>query len=463
LTGICGFTSEKRGVAIPKVETMLDAMKVRGSIGKTSLYKTWLSGEIVIGTCWGSRSPTGGPQRGENLVPILDGSFFPRNGQSTLNLSSGESVSSILKTPGCFAFLAFKDAGLVAVRDPLGQKPLYWGADDQGGFAFASLKLALTSIGIQDPSPVVPGQIIAVTSRGPSVDMGGKLATPQPGQTSEGEALDQIEMLLIEAVKTMVPKRSALAFSGGLDSAMVATACKKAGLEPELVTVGLKDQPELAHARETAVSIGLSSRIRQLSEHEIIEAIPAVVRLTESASPVTVGISTPFYLVCKEASELGFDTVVAGQLSDELFGGYARFEDLAAQQSSDKIGWAMWESVLNAAEGDFAPGDKIAASLALELRCPFAYLPLVNFALQLPVDLRVHRAQNVVTRKYILRKLADRWGLPPSVVSRPKKAFQYSSGVQKILHREARRRGQRLSALLETELKALQQPSQDFP
>jgi hypothetical protein len=53
-------------------------------------------------------------------------------------------------------------------------------------------------------------------------------------------------------------------------------------------------------------------------------------------------------------------------------------------------------------------------------------------------------------RKYVLRRLAADWNLPASVVNRPKKAVQYSSGVQKVLVREAKRRGVSVSGLLES-------------
>src|SRR2546425_695627 len=82
------------------------------------------------------------------------------------------------------------------------------------------------------------------------------------------------------------------------------------------------------------------------------------------------------------------------QSSDELFGGYAKFEELALKEELDTVDLAMWNSVLAAAEGDFEPGDKVAVSFGLELRCPFAFLPLVNSALQLPVGLKVKMSQN---------------------------------------------------------------------
>src|SRR5207245_8645025 len=81
---------------------------------------------------------------------------------------------------------------------------------------------------------------------------------------------------------------------------------------------------------------------------------------------------------------------------------------------------------------------------------PSAYLPLVEYALKLPASLRVKLANGKVIRKYVLRRLAARLSLPDSVVDRPKKAVQYSSGVQKVLLKEAKRQGMSLGKMLES-------------
>jgi asparagine synthase (glutamine-hydrolysing) len=142
--------------------------------------------------------------------------------------------------------------------------------------------------------------------------------------------------------------------------------------------------------------------------------------------------------------------IAAGQLSDELFGGYGRFEDMALQDGIDNLGSEMFNSVVAASVKDFDPGDKLAVSAGLELGSPFAYLPLVEYALKLPVSLRVNLAHGKVIRKFVLRRLAARLNLPESVVDRPKKAVQYSSGVQKVLLKEAKRRGTSLGRMLES-------------
>jgi asparagine synthase (glutamine-hydrolysing) len=147
---------------------------------------------------------------------------------------------------------------------------------------------------------------------------------------------------------------------------------------------------------------------------------------------------------------MGLSYFAAGQLSDELFGGYGKFEAIALRDGTDTLGREMFDSVVAASVKDFDPGDKLAVAAGLELCCPFAYLPLVEYALKLPSSLRVNLSNGKVIRKYVLRRLAAHIGLPESVVDRPKKAVQYSSGVQKVLLKEAKRRGVSLGKMLES-------------
>jgi asparagine synthase (glutamine-hydrolysing) len=259
-----------------------------------------------------------------------------------------------------------------------------------------------------------------------------------------------LDELFTEAVSRIVPRGSGIAFSGGLDSALVAYVAKTAGLEPALISVGLKGQQELEHAKKTAKNFGLRLEIGELSSSEILNSLPDVVEIVETTDPVIVGISVPIYFACQKAREMGLGYIAAGQLSDELFGGYGKFEDIAFQDGIENLGREMFDSVVAASAKDFDPGDKLAVAAGLELCSPFAYLPLVEYVLTLPSSLRVNLSNGKVIRKYILRRLAAHLSLPQSVVDRPKKAVQYSSGVQKVLLKEAKRQGTSLGKMLES-------------
>src|SRR5437867_7413231 len=394
---------------------------------------------FAIGFSNEQNSLSGSFQKTNASIQAIDGSLFPDMLDQSETQSALSDPNLLFSSPGAFAFLGTTEGHLLAARDQLGQKPLYWGADQGGNYAFASLIAPLKNVGIIEPTPVAPGQVIELSESGLRTSGDHVLAKPEHIDISEEDAVEKVGSLLLKAVSLMVPDNSALAFSGGVDSALVATACKKVGLNPELITVAMKGQDELEHARRAADDIGLPITTKSLTQEEVLGAAKKVSQIVETKSPVTLGISLPFHFACGLTRELGKRCIVMGQLSDELFGGYARFEEIAMKEGLDAVDAAMWKSVVAAPEGDFAPGDKVATWHGLEFRCPFAYQPLAMFALELPVALRVRVSAGRVVRKYLLRRLAEKWGLPDYVANRPKKAFQYSSGVHKVLARETRR------------------------
>ncbi len=445
MTGICALIGGESDDLESKAKSILSLMRTRGSDSRTFSQSVPGGEKIVIGVCDSNVAQSFAHQ----AVPLaLDGVFF--GGDARPDKAGLAGPSRLIQTPGAFAFLTLLQDHLIAGRDILGQKPLYFGQTEDHMVAFASLQSPLASIGISGPEPVPPGKIIRALARGYEAMGDYSLKRPKQESVGESDAIRTLDLLFTEAVGRIVPRGSGIAFSGGLDSALVAYVAKTAGLEPALISVGLKGQQELEHAEKTAKNFGLRLEIGELSSSEILNSLPDVVEIVETTDPVIVGISVPIYFACQKAREMGLGYIAAGQLSDELFGGYGKFEDIAFQDGIENLGREMFDSVVAASAKDFDPGDKLAVAAGLELCSPFAYLPLVEYVLTLPSSLRVNLSNGKVIRKYILRRLAAHLSLPQSVVDRPKKAVQYSSGVQKVLLKEAKRQGMSLGKMLES-------------
>lgn len=449
MTGIAGIIGPDAGKEASKLDSVLKAMKGRGS----SIQSMAIYGEhdsIALGSC--------SHQLEQSSKVDVQRTSFAVDGTlpATLELeeiggeTGQEAFSESLREPGGFALLAISGGKLLAGRDILGLKPLYYGRDWSGAIAFASLKAGLSKIGIQNPIPVAPGHLIAVSNKQVTILAKQSLTCSKELKVAEDEAATRIGQLLLESLAENPPEDYGAAFSGGLDSTLMAYAAKENGLRPELITVGLKGQAELDHARRVANELGLEITVRELSQSEIMDRLAEVVETVESTDPTVVGHSVPLFFVCEVAEEIGMGHLLVGQLSDELFAGYGRFEELALKHDFSEAGEEVLRSVLGAATKDFEPGDKLAVSHRLEIECPFAYLPLVDYGLRLPISLKLHLIDGGVIRKYVLRKLADSWKLPESVVNRPKKAVQYSTGVQKVLLKEAKGKKMQLNEFLES-------------
>ena len=421
-----------------KLDTLIEAMSSRGSIKHHLTVKDGHSA-LAIANC-SHRPEEDSTNSAERTSLVTDG---PVSADLQVEEIGGQiesaSLSETLETGRPFSFLAISGGRLLAGRDPLGQKPIYVGTNEDGTVAIASLRSALDKIGILNSQPLSPGQIVSYSTHGVSVISESSLSKPKTIDVSESEATKRLSDLLIQSLEDATSGNYAVAFSGGIDSTLVAQAARFNDGTPELITVSMKGQSEIEHARKVSKHLKLDLTVRELSTEEVLEAVPDVMTIVESEDPIIVGVSLPLYFACETAEEMGIREILAGQLSDELFAGYGRFDQLALENNQDETADEIWKSVLAASTNDFEPGDKLAVSHKMELRCPFAFFPLVKFALQLPITLKLRVDRGGVVRKFILRRLASDWNLPHTVVEKPKKAVQYSTGVQKVLLKAARK------------------------
>ncbi len=446
-----GIRGSQESDVASKLNHILGLMKIRGSIVRSTIVPA-TNDYLAIGSC-SHPNEEASANRPARSSFVIDG-YAPSELETEEIGGEPDRVSfaETLQSPDPFALIAISQGRLLAARDALGQKPLYRGVDKDGTIVIGSLKRAMTQTGVKRLSSIGPGKLLALSKRSTSTLAKNILSKPKEIKVSEDAASDKLRQLLVESLKNETSRDLALAFSGGLDSTLVARAAQESDLKPELITVGLKGQSELDHAKRVSKQLRLDITTKELSTSEVLESLPSVVETIESSDPVLVGVSVPLYFACEVAEEMGADCILAGQLSDELFAGYGRFDELARKKNSRTTREEIWRSVLAASTNDFEPGDKLAVSHRLRLRCPFAFLPLVEFALRLPISLKLQVIESQVVRKYILRRLAANWNLPNAVANRPKKAVQYSTGVQRVLLKEAKRRGMTLGQFLGSSL-----------
>ena len=141
-----------------------------------------------------------------------------------------------------------------------------------------------------------------------------------------------------------------------------------------------------------------------------------------------LSIAVPIYLAMKFAKSLGYSGIIFGQGADELFGGYKRYEELDYMQLEDEI----LKDVRSLGEKNLVRDTKIAYKNEIKLIAPYLNWDVIRAAISIPVEYKVARVDGKVIRKYILRKLAEKY-LPKEIAWRDKKAIQYSTGVSKIL------------------------------
>jgi asparagine synthase (glutamine-hydrolysing) len=141
------------------------------------------------------------------------------------------------------------------------------------------------------------------------------------------DAAKMLEALLEQSIQRRINglKEVAVAFSGGLDSSLVAFLANKCGVKVNLLHVSLENQEGTEVAIEAAEALNLPLQVDLFKDSDVEQTLPKVVELIEEADPVKASIGVPFYWVAEKAAEAGFKVMLAGQGADELFGGYQRY------------------------------------------------------------------------------------------------------------------------------------------
>lgn len=330
---------------------------------------------------------------------------------------------------GEYAFAWHDGRRLVLARDPLGIKPLYYGRNGRG-LGFASERKALARIGIVDIRSLRPGHFLVGGEERPAVG----LPPPEPAFEGEEEAVEALDRALSRSVGRRRHADAAVAFSGGVDGAIVGAM---SGLP--LCTVGLRDSHDVRAARNAAKLMGAGGRhaVYEYGERELAEALPRVVRAVESTDPLAVSIALPLFILAERARRDGYRVLLSGQGADELFGGYARHEAAARE---GRLAEALARDLGRIAEANLERDDAATMAHGVELRVPFLSRDVVGAALRTGPELKVRSDGKGYIRKYILRKMSEKY-LPREIAYAPKKAIQYGTGTQKTLARLAPEKG----------------------
>jgi len=228
---------------------------------------------------------------------------------------------------------------------------------------------------------------------------------------------------------------TAVAFSGGVDSAVVASR-----IDGPLYAAGFPESHDLAAAREAARAMDAEADLRvvELSLDDVERAVPEVARATGRTNAMDVGIALPLYLVAERAAADGHDRLAVGQGADELFGGYAKVARAPddPRVEADTVRGARRE-VLGTLPDQLERDVLALRGAGVEPVAPMLDDRVVAAALSLPGEMLVDDRGE---RKRALR-LAAREFVPDGVAFREKKAVQYGSLVSRELDRLARRAG----------------------
>ncbi len=234
--------------------------------------------------------------------------------------------------------------------------------------------------------------------------------------------------------------RIAVAFSGGVDSSLMANICGRMGYDVTLLTVGLPGSHDLLYARKTG-GLGFAHRTLEIAPGGLGAAMAAVRRTVDTDDLSWNENCVAFYYVSRLARSLGIREVVAANGIDELFCGYdayrrefdrgpAALERLMDKKLENEL--AMMRAINSVASAEH--GIRVRQPLLQSER-------FVRIARSVPLDEKITGADDVM-RKHVIRRLAALCGVPPGSCQKRKKAMQYGTRIHGVMLK-ARRRDER--------------------
>ncbi len=246
--------------------------------------------------------------------------------------------------------------------------------------------------------------------------------------------MQQLILTLREKLDDIVKRNSVhcLLFSGGLDTSILAS------LNPDVlaITVSLESSGEdIKYAESLAQKLNLRHYHKIAGIDEAIDSIPEVIKTLNSFDPA-IPNDLVVYFGLELAKNLGLDEVATGDGSDELFGGYSFMKDIDDLESYiQRISRNMSFS-----------SNKLGEYFRIKIIQPFIDREIIDFALQIPVDLKIRRytpspsplpqgerikVRGKVCGKWILRKAFEDL-LPKKTIWQSKRPLEYGSGMTKL-------------------------------
>ncbi|KPV64390.1 MAG: asparagine synthetase B [Candidatus Bathyarchaeota archaeon BA2] len=463
--GAIAAAVNKRGEnAVPKAIAMLKELTHRGvdahgvatptsavtakSIEEIAVQN--ISSSVALGHNLSCILPRDRPQpvQGKGFTLAFEGRLFPSTSlpdvdevMERLGLNPQRNAGQVIeRLEGSYAFAIACPNQIIAGRDTLGTIPLYYG-ENETTCAIASERKALWKLGIKNAKSFPPGHLAVVNGQGFSLKPVKTIAQPPREDVDIETVAKRLQTLLLESTRKRVSdlENVAVAFSGGLDSSLIAVLAEKCGINVQLISVGLENQLEVKFAETAAEKLKLPLHIQIYTVKDVEKVLPRVLWLIEEPNPIKASIAIPFYWTAENASKLGYNVLLAGHGADELFGGYQRYLKEYEQSGVEAVQKATYRDMAMSHEKNFQRDNQACSFHKVELRLPFVDRDVVQFSLSLPPSLKIESAKDRL-RKRVLRQVAQNLGMPLFIVNKTKKAVQYATGVNKAIQRLAKKK-----------------------
>lgn len=333
-----------------------------------------------------------------------------------------------------YALALFDGQNLLAARDPLGLKTLFYGRKGSCLYLASELK-SLTAV-TDEVYEFPPGHYMDQTGR---LTKFADLPQEPPAQMHQDvdQMIEDIRALIRKSLRNRIDFRFPTGglLSGGIDSSVINYLAaellrEKVGPQARLKTfaLGVGESEDIHNARLVSEMINSEHHELLVDLEEILEVLPQVIYYLESFDPSLVRSSASNFLVSRYAHQQGIQVLLSGEGGDEVFCGYLYLKQFPPQElfarQIECLGFLHSNASLRL--------DRMNQCNQVRVVAPLASGELLNYALAIPPEYKQKPESDEVVEKWIFRKAFEPF-LPEPVVWRLKQEFSQGSGSAGVL------------------------------
>jgi asparagine synthase (glutamine-hydrolysing) len=229
-----------------------------------------------------------------------------------------------------------------------------------------------------------------------------------------------------------------VAFSGGMDSGLVAALASRYARSVTCYTCGTDDSFDVAAGKELAEKLDLPWVHCRIGEDTIENDIRELIEAAKVSDPFTISYELQLFTVCRQSGER---IILTGQGSDEYFGGCANSVNEDDDQYEAFSKWGVERLMKVSIPCETAMAKHYRKKLFYPYLDP-AVLDEVG-----KLDPEELRPRSLEDRKSVLKTTATELGYP-ILAHRTKKASQYGSSTTDLIRGAASRKGVRYNRFI---------------
>ena len=329
-------------------------------------------------------------------------------------------MNAVKQINGDFALVITDGKRIIAARDPVGVRPLFYTRYAEDSIAFASEAKALLRLGakieIFPPGHIYDSYLDSFVCYHTGYYPVFKVTDP----VNHKHIREVLETAVHERINN-TERDIGFLLSGGLDSSLIASiATRKLG-KIKTFSIGLEGSPDLVAARKVAKYLDTDHTEVKFTIQEGLTHLNDVIHSLESYDTTTVRASTPMWLLCKYIKDhTSCRYIFSGEGSDEILGGYLYFHNAPGVEEFALENMRRLKLIH---QFDGLRADRCAGAHGLDLVVPFLDKNFINFCMHINQNHKMDRIE-----KKILREAFEGY-LPKDILWRRKDGMSDAVGT----------------------------------